>query len=389
MSRIDDLITSLCPEGVEFKKLGEFARLSNTGVDKKLVPGESEVSLLNYMDICRSSKITSDSLSAITTASPKKAAECNLLRGDVFITPSSETRGDLANAAEIVSDIPNAVYSYHILRIRLNDLQRMNPTFLVHLFASKLIQEQIIKQSTGMTRYGLTKPKWESLIFPMPPRNIQDEIVLILDKFQELNAELNAELEARKLQFEFYRKSLLNQNEEAVKLSNLSDVYDFQYGTGNTIPTSGGIFPVYGSNGIVGTHSEFNSEDAPVIGHIGAYAGIVNWAPGKHFVTYNGVICSLKEGHNSRFGYHLLKSLNLRELANAGSQPFVSYDKLRKVQVWIPDLKDQIRIAKLLDNFESLVNDEVIGLPAEIKARRQQYSFYLDKLLGFKELEAV
>lgn len=70
----------------------------------------------------------------------------------------------------------------------------------------------------------------------------------------------------------------------------LGKVYKFQYGKGNTIPTTGGKYPVYGSNGIVGTHSEFNSEDSPVIGHIGAYAGIVNWGKGKHFVTYNGII---------------------------------------------------------------------------------------------------
>ncbi len=65
----------------------------------------------------------------------------------------------------------------------------------------------------------------------------------------------------------------------------LGEVYKFQYGTGNTIPTSGGEYPVYGCNGIVGTHSEFNSEDSPVIGHIGAYDGIVQWGMGKRFVT--------------------------------------------------------------------------------------------------------
>jgi type I restriction enzyme S subunit len=126
-----------------------------------------------------------------------------------------------------------------------------------------------------------------------------------------------------------------------------------------------------------------------VIGHIGAYAGIVNWAPGKHFVTYNGVICNLKPGHNPRFGYHLLKTLNLRELANAGSQPFVSYDKLRKVQVQIPSIKVQSDVAKLLDNFEQLVNDVSVGLPGEIKARRLQYNYYRNKLLTFKELEVA
>lgn len=63
---------------------------------------------------------------------------------------------------------------------------------------------------------------------------------------------------------------------QGVEFTALGEVYKFQYGMGNTIPTIGGKYTVYGSNGIVGTHNEFNSEDSPIIGHIGAYAGIVN-----------------------------------------------------------------------------------------------------------------
>src|SRR5690554_8043412 len=90
-----------------------------------------------------------------------------------------------------------------------------------------------------------------------------------------------------------------------VEWKRLDTIYKFQYGKGNTIPKKGGLYPVYGSNGIVGTHSEYNSEDSPVIGHIGAYAGIVNWGIGKHFVTYNGIICKLiDEKINPKFAYY-------------------------------------------------------------------------------------
>ena len=176
-------------------------------------------------------------------------------------------------------------------------------------------------------------------------------------------------------------------SDDEVEWIDLERVYKFQYGTGNTIPTIGGEYPVYGSNGMVGTHHEYNSEDSPVIGHIGAYAGIVNWASGKHFVTYNGVICTIKDGINPRFGYHLLKKQNLRELAKDGSQPFVSYGKLNKVQVQVPTPEKQLKIATTLDKFDALVNDISIGLPAELKARRQQYEYYRGKLLTFKKLE--
>jgi type I restriction enzyme S subunit len=76
-------------------------------------------------------------------------------------------------------------------------------------------------------------------------------------------------------------------------------------------------------------------------------------------------------------------------LANAGSQPFISYDKLRKVQVQIPELEYQNQVVQLLESFESLLSDKTPGLPAELKARRQQYEYYRSKLLTFKELDVA
>ncbi|EPK2053941.1 restriction endonuclease subunit S, partial [Klebsiella pneumoniae] len=136
---------------------------------------------------------------------------------------------------------------------------------------------------------------------------IQSEIVRILDKFTALTAALTAELTMRKKQYNYYHDQLMNLEErEDTREMSIGDIYDFQYGTGNTIPKSGGQYPVYGSNGIVGSHDKYNSEDSPVIGHIGAYAGIVNWGQGKHFVTYNGVICRHKSKEVlQKYAYHL------------------------------------------------------------------------------------
>ena len=163
---------------------------------------------------------------------------------------------------------------------------------------------------------------------------------------------------------------------DGVEFVPIGDIYEFRYGKGNTIPKIGGDYPVYGSNGIVGTHNEYNSEDAPVIGHIGAYAGIVNWGHGKHFVTYNGVICKIKNDKvNYKYAYYLLLTQDFRSKSKNSSQPFVSYDVLQSPLVPLPPLPIQREIVRILDNFTELA--------AELSARQKQYNYYRDELLTF------
>lgn len=164
----------------------------------------------------------------------------------------------------------------------------------------------------------------------------------------------------------------------------LGEVYKFQYGMGNTIPTLGGEYPVYGSNGIVGTHNEFNSEDSPVIGHIGAYAGIVNWGEGKHYVTYNGVICKLiNKLVLPKYAYYQLLKQDFNSMTKSASHPFISYDALNKVSIPIPPPTEQARIVAILDKFDALTNSIREGLPREIALRQKQYEHYRELLLSF------
>lgn len=229
----------------------------------------------------------------------------------------------------------------------------------------------------------------ENLQIPLPPLAVQQEIVRILDSFTELTAELNeklaAELTARRKQYEHYRDELLTFGDNVPKAT-LGEICDFKYGKGNNIPNETGEYPVYGCNGIVSTTNVFNSEDAPIIGHIGS-AGIVNWGAGKHYVTYNGTICKANpEKVLSKYAYHLLCSLHLERFVK-GSQPFLSYGDFSKEIVSVPTLAEQQRVITLLDHFDTICNDLVSGLPAEITARQKQYEYYRDKLLTFKELE--
>ena len=167
----------------------------------------------------------------------------------------------------------------------------------------------------------------------------------------------------------------------------LSEIYDFKYGEGNNIPENTGTYPIYGGGGICGYYDKFNSEDSPVIGHIGAYAGLVQWAKGKHFVTYNGVICTHKNKLiNKRYAFYLLLKQDFIA-KQKGSQPFISYDILNKPEVNFPPLEIQEEIVNILDKFEEYINSIESGLKGEIEARHQQYEYYRDKLLTFDRKE--
>src|SRR5690606_36745223 len=98
MSRLDELIAELCPDGVEYVKLGDLCEITSAGVDKKIVANEQPVKLLNYMDVYKNRYITADILSLEVTASTTKVLQCNIEEGDIFITPSSETIDDIGHS---------------------------------------------------------------------------------------------------------------------------------------------------------------------------------------------------------------------------------------------------------------------------------------------------
>ena len=167
-------------------------------------------------------------------------------------------------------------------------------------------------------------------------------------------------------------------NENSFPICTVGDIYEFRYGQGNNIPESKGNYPCYGSNGIVGYHIDFNSEDAPIIGHIGAYAGIVNWGKGKHFVTYNGVRCILKRNDiNPIYGFFLLRNQNYRNQTRGGAQPFVSYDILEAPKTFIPPLPLQQQFAERVESIErqkELICQQLTDAE-QLMAERMQYYF--------------
>ena len=192
---------------------------------------------------------------------------------------------------------------------------------------------------------------------PLPPIAEQEKIVAELDCLTGIIEKKKQQLEEldRLAQSIFYD---MFGEEQAIKHNwkqcRVGDVYKFQYGKGNKIPEDKGEYPCYGSNGMVGHHITFNSEDAPIIGHIGAYAGIVNWGAGKHFVTYNGVICKLRDNRNNpKYGFYLLKAQDyLNAAKRGGAQPFVSYDLLEEPLLYLPPFAIQNEFAQKIEAIE-------------------------------------
>jgi len=144
----------------------------------------------------------------------------------------------------------------------------------------------------------------------------------------------------------------------------LGRVYNFQYGQFNNNPSDGGIYPVYGANGIIGRFSKYNAEDSVIIGHMGENAGSVLWGDGKHFVTYNGTISRPKSFEiNPKYGYYMLFQLNIEKICGGSGQPFLSYETLQKLNCVFPlSIEEQIKIAeyfKQLDNLITLQQHEL------------------------------
>ncbi|MCG4287499.1 restriction endonuclease subunit S [Lactobacillaceae bacterium KNUT 0156] len=157
----------------------------------------------------------------------------------------------------------------------------------------------------------------------------------------------------------------------------LGEVYNFQYGQFNNNPDNGGQYPIYGANGIIGGYDEYNSENAIVIGHMGAYAGHVLWAEGKHFVTYNGTMgIADKSILNSNFGYYLVVSVNVPKLTTGSGQPFVSYSDLNGIKILIPTIEEQQKIGSF---FKQL--DNTIALhQRKLDLLKEQKKGYLQKM---------
>ncbi|WP_423750378.1 restriction endonuclease subunit S [Helicobacter pylori] len=269
---------------------------------------------------------------------------------------------------------------------------------------------------------ALNKADIETLTIPIPPLEIQQEIVKILDAFTELNTELNTELKARKKQYEYYQNMLLdfndiNQNHKDAKMSaktypkrlktllqtlapkgvefrKLGEVCEIL--DNRRIPIAKnkrnpGIYPYYGANGIQDYIDSYIFDgDFVLVGEDGSVINkdntpVVNWASGKIWVNNHAHVLQTKNELKLKFLYFYLQTIDVSYCV-AGTPPKINQENLKKITIPIPPLEIQQEIVKILDQFSLLTTDLLAGIPAEIKARKKQYEYYREKLLTFKPL---
>ena len=194
-------------EDWEVKKLGEVCDLTGAGIDKKINPNEISVTLLNYLDVYRRDYIYRNELNHKVTAPYNKMLSCDVKKGDIFLTPSSELRTDIGISAISMEDMDGVVYSYHIYRLRFNtNIDKLFGLFLLKT-NSFLMQAETFCEGSGK-RYVISMGKFKEMTVSFPNSLIeQTRIATIL-------SDMDKELSALEQKLEKYKKVKLGMMQE-------------------------------------------------------------------------------------------------------------------------------------------------------------------------------
>lgn len=408
MSRIEQLIAELCPDGVEFKELGKIGEFYGglSGKSKNDFQ-DGNARFVTYMNVFSNITVKTDIDVFVKIGEDENQNRVEY--GDVLFTGSSETPDECGMSSVLTEKFDEPLYlNSFCFGFRLYNEDLLLPDFSKYLFRDINIRKQISQTANGVTRFNISKKRFAKISIPIPPLPIQQEIVRILDTFTDLDAELQAELEARKKQYEHYRNQLLNFEGKEVEWKTLGDICEIGDGLHGTPEYSlnGDYFFINGNNlrngnivfddktkkvdtsvflrhsinfmlnktiflsinGTIGNISFYNNEKI-VLGKSVAYFNIANDILLKEYLYY---LLQTEFAHTYFSG-----NLTGSTIKNLGLK------SLRKFKIPIPPLPEQERIVSMLDKFEALVNEE---LSAEIDARRKQYEYYREKLLTFEPL---
>lgn len=274
--------------------------------------------------------------------------------------------------------------------VSIHDSSILDTRFLYYLLLQMQIDIQALCTFQGIP--ALNAANLKKLSIPLPPLSVQQEIVSILDKFTQLEAELEAELDCRKRQYEYYRNNLLFYEGNEVEWKTLDQISENLDSKRQPI-TSGlrtsGKIPYYGASGIVDYVEDYIFDgDFLLISEDGANllarnTPIAFSVSGKIWVNNHAHILKFRTYEERRFIEFYLNKTDLTPYISGAAQPKLNKKNLNSIKIPIPPLEEQQRIITILDKFDTLVNSISEGLPKEIALRRKQYEYYREKLLSF------
>lgn len=193
----------------ETVRLGDIATITSAGVDKKINDNETKVRLLNYLDVFNRNKLYDNEISFVTSANENQIKKCDIKKGDLFITPSSEDREGIAKSAVAMEDFTNVVYSYHIIRLRFN--REIDLKFKSYMCDTALFHRQAYRLCDGSgQRYVISLGTFREMEIYIP-KSIEEqkkigELLSLIDKDID---NLKKMLQLRKLQKKGVMQKLL------------------------------------------------------------------------------------------------------------------------------------------------------------------------------------
>ena len=385
MSRLADLIEELCPDGVEYKPLGEVAELKRgqSITKKSITPGDIPV-------------IAGGRKPAYFTSSANRTGMTIVVAGS-------------GAYAGFVSYWDQPIFVSDAFSVKVNE-EILVPRFTYHWVCGKQKELYSLKSGGGVPHvYPKDVAKFKC---PIPPLEVQCEIVRILDQFTTLEAEL----EARRAQYEYYRNQLLSYDALVSRCPNgvqYKSIGSFSKCVAGATPNSknpslwDGDIPwmssgevnkktVYSTNRFI-TQLGFDSCSTKMVPAGAVVIALAGQGKTRGTVARirielctNQSLCAIitDKTVDSDYLFHYLSGQydNLRAVSSGdGTRGGLNLKMIRAYKVPVPPIEEQRRIADVLDRFDALVNDISSGLPAEIAARRTQYEYYRDRLLSFPE----
>lgn len=400
MSRIDELIAEHCPNGVEFRRLGDVCTVFSGFAFKSSLFNDQGLGLplIRIRDVN-----TGDSKTYFSGDYDERYVVEN---GDLLIGMDGDFR-------PIRWSRGTALLNQRVCRLQ-DFAEGVDQGFLYHLL--KIVLRRIQAGTQQSTVRHLSTRQLQAARIPFPPAAIQREIASTLDQLEHLHADLEASLEVelayRSRQYEFYRDRLMTLPEaEDVQWVRMGEAGQFFRGKRFTkadyvedgIPAIhyGEIYTAFGTatdNVIshlrpdLGSSLRFASPGDVVLVDVGETVEDVGKAVawlGSEDVAVHDHCYVFRHGMNPAFvSYYMQTARFHTEKAKHVARTKVKtllMDGLAKVPIPVPPLEEQERIVGILNKFDALVNELSIGLPAEIRARRTQYEYYRDKLLTFEE----